>query len=101
MFLGQGTAHPVCKLAGFVDLASQDPLDQIVIGDRVSVAEGHGSDLRIKDRTRGVADQPVEYFNVLTGRMKNLYAIVCGDEIQEWTDVQILGQGVNQAFDVG
>ena len=101
LLLGQRTTHPVGKLARFVDLAPQDSLDQIVVGDRVAIAERHRSHLRVEDRAGGMADQPVEDLDVLTGSMKDFHAIVGSDQVQERADIEVFGQRVDQAFDSG
>ena len=101
LLLAEGTAGPVGELAGLVDLALQDTLNEIVIGNRITEAERHGGDLRIEDRAGRVADQPVEDFDILTGGMKHFYPVVGGDQVQEGADVQIVRQGVDQAFHAG
>ena len=91
LFLAQRAAHPVGKLAGFVNLAANHALDEIVIRDRIAKAECHGSDLCVKDRAGRVADQPIEYFDVLSGRVKHLDPVVRRDQVEEGPNVQILG----------
>ena len=101
LLLGQRPAHPVCELAGFVDLAPQHALDQIVVGNRVAIAERHSRDLCVENWPGRVADQAIEYFDVLTGCVEHFHAIVGRDEVQEGANVQILGKRVDKTFHAG
>ena len=101
LFLAEGAAHPVGKLAGLVDMLAQDALDQVVVGNRIAKAERHGGNLGVENRAGRVADQAVEDFDILPGGVEHLRLPVGGDQIQEGPDIQIFGPGIDQAFNAG
>ena len=101
LFLAQRAASPIGELTGFVDMTVQCALNKIVVRDRIAKAERHRRDLRIKDRTGHMADEAVEDFKILPGSVENLHAAFFSDQLQEWTNVQILREGVNKALHTG
>ena len=101
LLLAERAAHPVGELTGLVDLLLQHPLDEVVVGNRITEPERHCRDLGVENRAGGVADQAVEDFNVLTGGMEDLGLPVGSDQVQEGADIQILGPGVDQALHAG
>ena len=97
LFLAEGTAHPVGELAGFVDLAAHDALDEIVVGDRITEAERHGSDLGVEDRVRRLAGQIVDDFHILAAGVENLeHIFIVDQQFEQRTEVDALGQRIDR-----
>jgi hypothetical protein len=60
----------------FVERVAGDSLHQVVVGDRIAVAEDHGRDLRIEDRMRNELGRMPDNFDVLARGMKHLHHLL-------------------------
>ena len=47
--------RPVGEAVRLVERVAGDALDQLVVGDRIAIAEHHGGDLGVEDRMRDLA----------------------------------------------
>jgi hypothetical protein len=76
--LGERAARPVGEAVRFVERVAGDALNELIVGNRIAVAEHHGGDLRIEN---GVGDQlgaMPDDLDVLPRRMENLHHLFVG-----------------------
>ena len=68
---------------GFIRSMAGDALDQLIVGDRVSVAEHHGSDLRIENRMRDNAGLMPDDLDVLPSSVEHLQHALVGHQLEK------------------
>ncbi len=95
LILGQWTLRPVRKAVGLVGAVARDPLHQLVIGDRVSVAEHHGGDLGVEHRMRHDIGAMPDDFDVLPRRVEDLEDLFVAHQFEEGRQVDAFGQGID------
>ena len=80
---------------GLVGPVAGDALDQLVIGNGIAIAEHHGRHLGVEDRVRDGARLVPDDFDILTGGVEHLQHRLIGHQLEEWLEIDALGQRVD------
>ena len=79
----------------FVEGVAGDALHELVVGNRVAVAEHHGGDLGVEDRARDRLGHVPDDLDVLTRGVENLDNFLVGHERKKRRQVDVVGQRVD------
>ncbi len=71
--VGQRPARPIGEAVRFVERVAGDALHQLVVGNRIAIAEHHGGDLGVEDRMRNELGGVPDDFDVLARGVKHLH----------------------------
>ena len=85
--LGERAARPVGEAVRFVERIAGDALDELIVGNRIAVAEHHGGDLRIENRVGDQLGPMPDDFDVLARRMENLHHLFVRHQFEERREI--------------
>ena len=91
----QWPARPVGEAVGLVRPVTGDALDQLVVGDRVAVAERHGGDLRIEDRVRHDPGTVPDNLDILARGVKDLEHLFVSHQREEGLEVDAFRERID------
>ncbi len=93
--VAQGPPGPVGEAVRLVEGIAGDAVDQLIVGDRVAVAEHHGGNLGIEDRMGDLFRQVPDDFDVLARGVEDLHHAFRGHQVEKGRKVDALGQRVD------
>jgi hypothetical protein len=85
----------------FVERIAGDPLHELVVGDRIAIAEHHGGDLGVEDRMRDELGGVPDDFDVLARGVKDLHHLFIGHQAIERRQIDAGRQRVDDDGFVG
>ena len=91
----QWPSRPVGEAMRFVEAVAGDPLHQLVVGNRVAVAQHHGSDLRVDDGSRDDAGLVPADLDVLAPGMKDLDNSIVRHQVEKRTKLDAFGKRID------
>ncbi len=71
--LGQGPPRPVGEAVRFVERIAGDALHQLIVRNRITIAQHHGRDLGVEDRMRNEFGGMPDDFDILARGVKHLH----------------------------
>ena len=78
-----------------VELVAGDALHELVVGNRVAVAEHHGGDLTVENRVGNLLGQVPDDFNVLPRGVEYLDDLLVGQKVEKRREVDPRRQRVD------
>src|SRR5215813_2139759 len=93
--------RPVGEAVRLVERVAGDALHELVVGDRVAIAEHHGGDLGVEDRMRDQARLVPDDLDVLARGVKHLEHALVRHQLVERLEVEALGERIDHDRLVG
>jgi hypothetical protein len=88
-------AGPVGEAVRLVETVAGDALHELVVGDRIAMAEHHGGDLGVEQRTGDDTGAVPDDLDVLARRMEHLQHPLVGHQREERLEIDSGGQRVD------
>src|SRR5262249_53243549 len=89
--LAERSARPVGKPVRLVQRVARYALHQLVVGDRVAIAENHGGNLRVDDWMGDLLRQVPDNFNVLASGVEYLDDLFVRHQLEKGGEIDIVG----------
>ena len=88
--LGQRPARPVGEAVRLVERVAGDALHQLVVGNRIAIAEHHGGDLGVEHRMRDHLGAVPDDFDVLPRGVEHLEHLLVRHQLEERREIDAL-----------
>ena len=86
---------PVGEAVRLVEHVAGDALHELVVGDRIAVAQHHGGDLGVEDRMRDDVGAVPDDFDVLPGGVEHLEHVLVRHQLEERLEVDARRQRID------
>jgi hypothetical protein len=83
------------KRNDFVEAVAGDALHQLVVGNRVAIAQDHGGNLSVDQRHRNEAGRMPADLDVLAGCVEDLDDVLVRHQVEQRLEVDAVGQRID------